>query len=90
MEAMMTDAEIRQLALDVLASVAPEAELTGLDPAVNFRDQVEIDSLDFLNFILALEERLGVSVAESDYPKLSNLNGCVAYVRDSLEGRAAS
>jgi len=90
MQATMTDAEIRQLALDVLASVAPEADLTGLDPSINFRDQVEIDSLDFLNFILALEEKLDVSVAEADYPKLSNLSGCVAYVRDSLGRRAAS
>ena len=47
---------------------------------VGFRDQVDIDSMDFLNFAIALDEELGVAVPEKDYPKLASLDGCADYV----------
>jgi acyl carrier protein len=71
---------LRKLVLESLTEVAPEVEPQALDPARAFRDQVEIDSLDFLNFVLGLERRLGVRIPESDYPRLASLEGCLAYV----------
>lgn len=62
-----------------LEEVAPEADVDALDPDRNLRDQVEMDSVDFLNFVTALEQRLDTHVPESDYPKLSSLAGCRRY-----------
>jgi acyl carrier protein len=49
---------------------------------VAFRDQFEIDSMDFLNFIIALHEATGVDIPEVDYPLLETLGGCVAYIQE--------
>jgi acyl carrier protein len=70
--------------MDALKQVAPDADLAALDPARNFRDQIEIDSIDYLNFVLALERRLGIHVSELHYPRLSSLDGCVAYLASVL------
>jgi hypothetical protein len=69
--------DLRRHVLRALAEVAPDVDLGGLRPGVVFRDQIEIDSLDFLNFVLALEKRLGVRIPEADYPRLSTLDGCL-------------
>ena len=79
----MTHDEIQRVALEVLQTIAPDADLAAIDPATSFRDQFEIDSVDYLNFVLALEQRLGIRIPELDYPRLSSLQGCVRY----LEGR---
>lgn len=84
----MNKSEIRATVLEVLGSVAPEARDLRIDPEVNFREQFDFDSLDFLNFALALNERLGIEIAESDYPKLSSLAGCVGYLSDRLGAKA--
>lgn len=73
----MTREEIKGTVLRILGEIAPEADLTRLKPNVSFRDQLDIDSMDFLNFVIALDEELNVRIAESDYPKLSTLEGCV-------------
>lgn len=77
---MATVVELRATILEALAKVAPESAAIEIEAHSSFRDQVEIDSLDFLNFVLDLENRLGVKVPESDYPKLSSLGGCLAYL----------
>jgi acyl carrier protein len=76
---MAQDESLSSVVLDVLRRVAPEMDGTALDPGKTFRDQLGIDSIDFLNFVMALEDRLGVRIAEGDYPKLSSLSGCTAY-----------
>jgi acyl carrier protein len=76
----MSPEEIRGSVLDCLGSIAPEADLSRLRPAVSFRDQLDLDSMDFLNFVIALHEQLGLEIPERDYPKLSSLNGCVEYL----------
>lgn len=76
----MTEQEVRTAVVHVLGTIAPEMDVSGLDPAEDFRDQLDIDSMDFLNFAIGLEAELGVTVPERDYPKLSSLNGCVAYL----------
>jgi len=78
--------QIQRQVRQALAEVAPDADLEGLRPDVAFRDQIELDSLDFLNFVLALEKRLRIHVPEADYPKLSTLDGCTAYLGVARRG----
>ncbi|MCB1874308.1 MAG: acyl carrier protein [Chromatiaceae bacterium] len=77
----MTEAELKRDILETLAQAAPGSDVSSLDSAVSFRDQIEIDSIDFMNFVLLLEKRLGLKIPEIDYPKLSSLNGCLSYLK---------
>jgi acyl carrier protein len=76
----MSNDETRELVLRALRQVAPEADPATLDPSVDLRDQLDIDSMDFLNFIIGLHEATGVDISERDYPKLGSLDACVAYI----------
>lgn len=79
--------EVKTSVLQILGEIAPEADLTHLKSDVSFRDQLDIDSMDFLNFVIALDEKLDVRIAESDYPKLSTLEGCVEFLNQRLADR---
>ena len=76
----MTDAELRAAVESSLAEVAPEVSPGQLDPGRPIEDQVEIDSMDFLDFLVALAERTGVDVPERDYAELHSIDACVAYL----------
>ena len=80
----MTPDEIRAVVLAELAAIAPEADPVSLRPAVSLRDQLDLDSMDVLNLMIALHRRLGVEIPEADYPKLASLNGCVSYLATAL------
>lgn len=82
--------DIKKAVLEALKEVAPEVDIESLDANVSFRDQVEIDSVDFLNFAIALDEKLGVTIPEIDYPKLSSLNGSVTYLQNKMDTGAAA
>jgi acyl carrier protein len=83
----MTPDDIRAAVLRALGGVAPEADLDHLRPEVGFRDQLDIDSMDFLNFVIALHKDLGVEIPESDYPKLATLRGCMEYLTSARPAR---
>lgn len=72
--------KIDQTVMDALRAVAPEADLSALAPDRPFRDQLEMDSVDFLNFVLKVERALNISVPDLDYPQLTTLDGCRAYL----------
>ena len=76
----MTEGETRQIVRETLSNIAPEVDLDAIDPAKDLRDQMDIDSVDFLNFVIGLNKELGVEIPEADVPKLGTLNGCVAYL----------
>jgi acyl carrier protein len=76
----MTPDDIRAAVLRALGGVAPEADLGHLKPDVSFREQLDIDSMDFLNFVIALHKEFRTEIPEKDYPKLATLDGCVAYL----------
>jgi acyl carrier protein len=78
----MTKDEIKNTVLRILGGIAPEADLTQIKPQVSFREQLDIDSMDFLNFAIGLSKELGVEVPEADYPKVASLDGCVEYVME--------
>ena len=76
----MTQAEARALIIDVLGNIAPEADFAALPNKAQLRDELDLDSMDFLNFIAALHERTKRDIPEADYPKLFTLDGAAAYL----------
>jgi acyl carrier protein len=76
----MSEADIRAAVIAVLKSIAPELEEEALDPARPLRDQIDLDSMDWLNVIVALHERFRVDIPENDYAKLVTLADVVAYL----------
>lgn len=83
----MTKEEIRSTVLRILGEIAPEADLNQVKPDVSFRDQLDIDSMDFLNFVIGLDEELHVAIPESEYAKLASLDSSVELL-SSLKGVA--
>ena len=76
----MTEAEARKIVIAELSNIAPETDPESMDPDEDLREALDIDSLDFLNFVTALHKVHGINVLESDYPKLLTLKGAVAYI----------
>ena len=77
----MTRDQIEAVVLRALGRIAPEADLSGIKPDVALRDQLDVDSMDFLNFVIELHKGLNVEIPEGDYPELATLNGCVSYLK---------
>ena len=73
----MNDAELRTVVCSALGEIAPEADLASLPNDADLHEELELDSMDFLNFVTALHEQTGVDVPERDYPYLASLDGCV-------------
>jgi acyl carrier protein len=73
----MKEQEIKEKVLNLLGEIAPEVDLENIDPAVSFREQMDIDSMDYLNFVIALDEEFNVTIPESDYTKFTSLDLCV-------------
>lgn len=76
----MDDTELRDAVVTELRRIAPEVEAEALDDRRPLRRQVDLDSLDWLRFLVALHDRLGVDIPEADYPQLSTLADLVAYL----------
>jgi len=76
----MTSDDIRHAVVQALTRIAPEVDATSIQGTANLRDQLDLDSMDFLNFMLALHKRFGVEIPEADYPRLGTLDGAVAYL----------
>ncbi len=83
MTTMPSNADAREQILRLLGDIAPEADLTALNPDVSFRDQLDLDSMDFLNFVVSLHQAFHIEIPESDYPKYMTLNSCLAQVTAS-------
>ena len=85
----MNDFDIGTMVREELSNIAPEADLATIDPAADLREALDIDSMDLLNFVTAIHQRLGIDIPEIDYPKLATLNSMTAYLkkkRDSVGG----
>jgi acyl carrier protein len=80
----MTREAIGEAVVKALTSVAPEIDPSSLRPDEAFRQEFDLDSMDFLNFVIALHASLKVDVPEADYPKLATLNGAVDYLASRL------
>jgi acyl carrier protein len=80
----MDEGEIRKVALAELTAIAPELDAAALHPDKALRSQVDLDSFDWLNFLIALHKRLSVDIPEKDYAKLVTLNDLVRYLQARL------
>ena len=76
----MTRDELAKRILDLLTGVAPDVEAASVIPGIDFRDQFDFDSMDTLNFAIALHKELSVEVPEADYAQLASLEKCIAYL----------
>ena len=80
----MTRDELRLTVLGVLKEIAPEADLSRLGPDAPIRDQLDVDSIDFMRLLIGVNEKLHVDVPEADYQKVASLNGLLQYLGDRL------
>ena len=76
----MTDPEIKEIIFRLLGGIAPEANFAELLPDENLREVLDIDSFDFLNFLIGLNAELGIDIPESDYGQLATLADIVSYI----------
>ena len=80
----MNSDDIRRTVVTALCDVAPEIEADKLDPKAELRSTLDLDSMDFLNFVLGPHKALGIDIPEADYRKLASLDACVAYIAARL------
>ena len=76
----MTREDLRQAVLEIIADIAPDEDVSGIDDDKPLRDQIGLDSMDFLDIILELRKRFKIDVPEADYPELLTLNSTVEYL----------
>lgn len=81
----MTDQALRALVLAELQRIAPEVDGAALDPARPLREQVDLDSVDFLGLLVALHKATGVDIPESAYDAVASIDGCVTYLAAHVE-----
>ncbi|MGZ9092933.1 MAG: acyl carrier protein [Rhodoplanes sp.] len=84
MDRVMQQKSLVAKILAVLKDIAPDADVDRLDPRHSFRDQFDLDSVDYLNFVMALEVAFAIRIPDADYPRLSTLAGCVAYLERAV------
>lgn len=84
----MNREEIIEAVKDIIASIAPDEDLSALALDVRLREQIELDSMDFLDIVMELRKRYGVQVPEEDYMQLATLQGCADYLGPKLAGKA--
>ncbi len=77
---MSTEEQLRKAVIRALVEVAPDIDPDAIDPDSDLYEQLDIDSMDFLNVVVAIRDQTGIEVPERDYPKLSTLNDAVAYL----------
>ena len=76
--------------MNAILDVAPEAEFETLDPDAGLREQLDLDSMDFLDIVMELRKRFNIEVPEKDYEHLATLAGCITYLQPLLKDRLAA
>ena len=83
----MTKDEIKKLVTDIIADIAPDEDLSGLKPDVRLREQLQLDSMDFLDIVMELRKRHGIEVPEADYMQLATLDSCANYLEPKFAAK---
>ncbi|MBW2484419.1 MAG: acyl carrier protein [Deltaproteobacteria bacterium] len=81
----MTIDEIKNVILEIIQDIDDEADLDNLDPTEALRDQLDLDSMDFLDIVMELRKRYQIQIPEADYPHLATLDSCVNYLVPRLK-----
>ena len=85
----MIEKQVKNIIINIISVVAPDADLSGLKGDVGLRDQLDLDSMDFLDIVMELRKRYKVEVPKEEYPRLATLDGCVSYLTPKLQAVAA-
>ena len=81
----MTIDEIKNVILEIIQDIDDEADFTDLNPSGPLRDQLDLDSMDFLDIVMELRKRYQIQIPEADYPELATLDSCVSYLMPRLK-----
>lgn len=81
----MTTGEIRETVLDILSNIAPDEDLSQLKDDVSFREQLELDSMDFLDIVMELRKRHRIQIPEDDYVELASMQSTVKYLEPMMK-----
>ena len=84
----MTEEEVALAVKDIIQTVAPDEDVSNLDPEQRLREQIDLDSMDFLDIVMELRKLYGVQVPEEDYKELATLGSCVRYLHPKLAGKS--
>lgn len=85
----MTADQVKKIILDIIGEIAPDEDLSDVKPGVRLRDQLDLDSMDFLDIVMELRKQHGIEVPEADYPKLASLDSCAEYLTPKFAESAA-
>jgi len=76
----MTKDDCKKLVIDIISDIAPDEDLSAIKPEIRLRDQLQLDSMDFLDIVMELRKRHGIEVPETDYGQLASLESCAEYL----------
>lgn len=76
----MTKDDCKKLVIDIISDIAPDEDLSAIKPEIKLRDQLQLDSMDFLDIVMELRKRHGIEVPENDYGQLASLESCAEYL----------
>jgi len=76
----MTKDNCKKLVIDIISDIAPDEDLSAIKPEIKLRDQLQLDSMDFLDIVMELRKRHGIEVPEADYGQLASLESCADYL----------
>ena len=85
----MTKDECKKVVIDIIADIAPDEDLTNLKSEVRLRDQLQLDSMDFLDIVMELRKRHSIEVPEADYIQLASLDSCAEYLTPKFNALSA-
>lgn len=85
----MIEEKVKQIVLDIISVVAPDADVTGIKDEISLREQLDLDSMDFLDIVMELRKRYKVEVPKEEYPQLATLQSCADYLAPKLQAVAA-
>lgn len=78
--ATVTEQDVKKIVIDIIAEIAPDEDTSDIKDDVRLRDQLDLDSMDFLDIVMELRKKHGIEVPEEDYPKLASLDSCAEYL----------
>ena len=81
----MTNEEVKKVVVDIIIDVAPDEDVAAISADENLRDQLDLDSMDFLDIVMELRKRHQIEVPSEDYPRLATLNSCVEYLAPKFQ-----
>ena len=84
----MTKEACQKLVIDIISDIAPDEDLSSVKTDVRLRDQLQLDSMDFLDIVMELRKRHGIEVPEADYVQLASLDSCAAYLTPKFQAKA--